>query len=304
MKHLPGSGAGMWALGLAGALSVACGASAPPPSDAAFVKVIIRASPVSFDPRVSTDESSQRVHQLVYSHLMTLDDQLRVAPGLAARLDHPDPLTYIAHLRSGVKFHDGHELTSRDVVYTFGSFLDPDFVSARKDAYRMVESIKALDDYTVEFSLKEPFGSFPIYLVMPVVPDGAGESLRTFPIGTGPYRFVRYVIDEQVDLTAYEGYWDGLPQNVGVVLRIIPDETMRGLELRNGTADLTINDVSPDIAYQLEKEGLTIVQAQGVDYWHKTNFAVTRPDISGMRLSAQADFIALKDVKKGSWVAR
>ncbi|MBI4266313.1 MAG: ABC transporter substrate-binding protein [Acidobacteria bacterium] len=231
--------------------------------------MIIRASPVNFDPRIGTDENSQRVHQLVYDHLLAIDDRLRVVagpPALAASMDNPDPLTYIVRLRPGVRFHDGHELTATDVVYTFGSFLDPEFISARKGAYATVKSVKALDDYTVEFKLKEPFGSFPIQLVMHVVPDGAGESLRTFPIGTGPYRFVRYVVDDQVELTAFEGYWDGLPQNAGVTLRIVPDETMRGLELRKGTADLTVNDVSPDIAYQLEKSGVQVIKAQGVDY--------------------------------------
>jgi peptide/nickel transport system substrate-binding protein len=234
-----------------------------------MVKVIVRLSPVNFDPRIGTDEGSQRIHQLVYSHLLTVDDTLKVVAGLdalAARLDNPDPLTYIVHLRSGVKFHDGHELTSKDVVYTFGSFLDPSFVSAKKAAYQMLESVEALDRHTVQFKLKQPSGSFPSQLVLHVVPDGAGDSLRTFPIGTGPYRFVRYVLDEQVELTAYEGYWDGLPQNAGVVLRIVPDETMRGLELRKGTADLTVNDVSPDIAYQLQKDNLNITQGQGVDY--------------------------------------
>ena len=236
-------------------------------ADADVISVVIRASPNNFDPRMGTDENSQRVHQLVFSQLMTVDDQLRVAPGLAARLDNPDPLTYIAYLRHGVKFHDGRELTSKDVVYTFGSFLDPNLVSPRKGAYKMLESVKALDDYTVEFKLKEPFGSFPIQLVMQVVPDGAGDSLRTFPIGTGPYRFVRYLVDEEVDLSAFEGYWDGLPQNAGIILKINPDETMRGLELRKGTADITVNDVSPDIAYELQKRGgLNIVQGQGVDY--------------------------------------
>lgn len=248
-------------------LASGCAPSQPPADD--VVRVIVRAAPTNFDPRAGTDESSQRVHQLVYSHLLRIDDQLRVVagpPALAARLDTPDPLTYIVHLRSGVKFHDGHELTAKDVVYTFSSFLQPDFISPRTGAYRMVESVRALDDYRVEFRLKEPFGSFPIQLVMHVVPDGAGESLRTFPIGTGPYRFVRYVVDEQVELATFEGYFDGLPQNAGVVLRIVPDDTMRGLELRKGSADLTINDVPPDIAYQLEKDGLTVTQAQGVDY--------------------------------------
>jgi peptide/nickel transport system substrate-binding protein len=227
------------------------------------------ASPANFDPRGGTDQGSQRVHQLVYDHLLVIDDDLRVVaepPALATRFENPDPLTYIVELRRGIRFHDGRMLTAKDVVYTFGSFLDPEFVSPRKGAYRMLASVTALDDYRVEFKLKEPFGSFPIQLVMQVVPDGAGETLRTFPIGTGPYRFVRYAVDEQVELSAFEGYWDGLPQNAGVTLRIVPDDTMRGLELRKGSADLTINDVPPDIAYQLQADGLTITEAQGVDY--------------------------------------
>jgi peptide/nickel transport system substrate-binding protein len=235
--------------------------------DPAYLQVAVPVSPANFDPRLGTDASSARVHQLVYSSLMTIDEHLRVAPGLAVRLENPDPLTYIAHLRSGVRFHDGRELTARDVVYTFGSFLDPSFVSPRKGAYRMLASVRAIDDYQVEFKLNEPFGSFPVQLVMQVVPADSGDSLRTFPIGTGPYRFVSYAVDDQVVLSAFEGYWDGLPQNTGIVLRVIPDETMRGLELRKGTIDLTINDVSPDIAYQLRRDGgLQVEQAEGVDY--------------------------------------
>ena len=259
-------GVRLLALGVLVTMANAC-AQPRAATDPSYVTVALRTSPVNFDPRVGTDEISQRVHQLVYSRLMTLDDQLRVVPALAARLDHPDPLTYIAHLRSGVRFHDGRELTAKDVVYTFQSFLDPAFISARKGAYQMLASVRALDAYQVEFKLKEPFGSFPIQLVMQVVPEGAGDALRTFPIGTGPYRFVHYTVDEEVVLSAFEGYWDGLPQNTGIALKIIPDETMRGLELRKGTIDLAVNDVSPDIAYQLQRDGgLTIAQAQGVDY--------------------------------------
>ncbi|MBI4887255.1 MAG: ABC transporter substrate-binding protein [Acidobacteria bacterium] len=256
-------GVALWALTCA----AGCTRSRATATDPSYLSVIVRQSPLNFDPRVGTDEISQRVHELVYSRLMVNDEHLRVAPGVAARLDNPDPLTYVAHLRHGVRFHDGHELTASDVVYTFESFLDPDFVSPRKGAYRMLASVTALDDYTVRFTLKEPFGSFPIQLVMPIVPAGAGDSLRAFPIGTGPYRFVRYLPDEQVELSAYEGYWDGLPLNAGVVLKIVPDETMRALELRKGTADLTVNDVSPDIAYELQRRGeLHITEARGVDY--------------------------------------
>jgi peptide/nickel transport system substrate-binding protein len=247
--------------------AIGCAPSAPPNDD--ILRVIVMAAPENFDPRIGTDQQSQRVHQLVYDHLLTIDDQLRVVagpPALADRFENPDPLTYVVHLRRGVTFHDGHELTAKDVVYTFGSFLDPDFVSARKGAYRQMQSVVALDDYTVEFKLSEPSGSFPIQLVLHVVPDGGGDGLRTFPIGTGPYRFRRYVVDEQVELAAFEGYWDGLPQNAGVTLRIVPDDTMRGLELRKGSADIAINDVPPDVAHQLERDGLRMSQSPGVDY--------------------------------------
>ena len=250
------------------ALLAGCAGAGSQPSDD-LLRVIIRAAPTNFDSRVGTDEGSQRVHQLVYDHLMVIDDKLRVVaepPALATRLDNPDPLTYIVHVRRGVRFHDGRELTARDVVYTFASFLDPEFVSPKKGAYRALASVRAIDDYTVEFKLKEPFGSFPIQLVLHIVPADSGETLRSFPVGTGPYRFVRYLVDDQVELSAFEGYWDGLPQNAGVVLRVIPDDTMRGLELRKGSADLSINDIPPDMAYRLEEDGLSLTEAQGVDY--------------------------------------
>jgi ABC-type transport system substrate-binding protein len=77
-----------------------------------------------------------------------------------------DPLTYVATLRHGVLFHNGRELTSDDVVYTFRSLLDPAF-RGRTGAYRQqLAAIVAKDRYTVEFKLTKPFGSFPINLVM------------------------------------------------------------------------------------------------------------------------------------------
>ena len=264
-------------------VSVSCGGSQASGLEAGYLGVVIRASPNNLDPRVGTDENSQRVSQLVFSRLMELSEDFRVIPHLATRLDNPDRLTYIAHLRSGVKFHDGRELTSKDVVYTFESFLDPDFISPKKGAYRQLASVRALDDYRVEFKLKEPFTAFPMQLVMSVVPADAGDSLRTFPIGTGPYRFVRHQVDDQVVLSAFEGYWDGLPQNAGIVLKVIPDETMRGLELRKGTVDLVVNDVPPDIVHQLEKDGLKIAQSPGVDY-NYIGFNLKDPVVSDRRV--------------------
>src|SRR5687767_15958519 len=119
---------------LAAAVIGACQA-APPNSD--VITVAVLSSPNSLDPRVGSDETSQRVHQLVFDYLLALDEQLRVTGGLATDWEQHNPLTYVVHLRKGVRFHDGHELTADDVVYTFGSFIDPAFFSTRKSELHM-----------------------------------------------------------------------------------------------------------------------------------------------------------------------
>ena len=231
------------------------------------IVVAMTAGPNNLDPRVGTDDYSQKLSQLIFNDLMDLDDQLRVGPGLAERLENPDPMTYVATLRHGVKFHDGHELTSADVVYTFRSFLDPAFISTRKTAFRPLKSVEARDRYTVVFRLKEPFLSFPTSLVIPVVPDGAPADFRAHPIGTGPYRFIRYAVDDRVELAPFDDYFEGRPPNDGLVVRIIPDEIMRGLELEKGTVDVDINDIGPDIIHQLQSsDHLNVVTGPGTDY--------------------------------------
>jgi len=232
-----------------------------------IIVVGVPTGPNNLDPRIGTDDVSGRVSQLVFNNLMTLDERLQVVPDLAERLEQRDPVTYAVTLRRGVRFHDGHELTSADVVYTFTSLLDPKLVSPRKGAFRMVTSIDARGPYVVVFTLAEPFASFPINLVIPIVPDGAGPNFREHPVGTGPYRFVNEVSDDRVELAAFDGYFGGRPHNDGIVLKVVPDDIMRGLELRKGTLDLVVNDLAPDIVYQLRTDSrLRAVESPGTDY--------------------------------------
>jgi peptide/nickel transport system substrate-binding protein len=236
-------------------------------ADPNVIVVGVTSGPNNLDPRIGTDDVSGKIAQLLFNNLMTLDDHLHVVGDLAERLDNPEPTVYVATLRRGVRFHDGHELTSADVAYTFGGFLDPAFISPRKGAYRVLKSVVARDRYTVVFTLKAPFGSFPVNLVMPIVPDGAGPAFREHPIGTGPYRFVRYLVDDRVDLAPFDDYFGGRPKNNGLVLRIVPDDIMRGLELRKGTMDIVVNDLAPDIVHQLQQDrDLQTVRSAGTDY--------------------------------------
>ena len=245
------------------AASCATGRDTPPD----VVTLAVPSSPNNLDPRVGTDEVSQKIQQLVFSTLLALNDRLEVVGGLATGWHAPTPTTYVVTLREGVLFHDGHELTSDDVVYTFTSLLDPEFISPRKGAYRVLERVRAIDRYTVEFALKEPFGSFPVNLVLPIVPKGAGPGLRDRPVGTGPYQFVSFAVDDRVVLAPFASYFGGAPANSGVVIKVVPDDTMRGLELRKGGVDLVVNDLAPDIVHQLREDpGLQVVEAPGSDY--------------------------------------
>src|SRR5688572_989907 len=201
------------------------------PDNPNIITVAARVGPNSLHPLKANDEGTTRVAALVYESLLGIGEDLRAVPGLA-ELEMRDPLTYVAHLRRGVTFHDGRELTAKDVVFTFSQFLDPAFISPYKGAFTVMAGVKALDDYTVEFALKEPFAAFPFANLVPIdiVPAHVDEaSLTRFPIGTGPYRFVRYEVDDKVELAAFDGYWGGRPENAGVVMKIIPDDTMRGL---------------------------------------------------------------------------
>lgn len=249
-----------------GVLLLALGCTRTPPAPPGSIVVGMTNSALDMDPRVAADEASQKVHQLLFSTLVRIDDNLRIVPDVAESLDQPDPLTYIAKLRTGVLFHNGRELTSADVVYTFRSLIDPDF-RGRTGAYRLLGAVDALDAYTVRFTLKAPFASFPINLVMGIVQDGSGAGPGRLAIGTGPYTLTSFTPDDRIVLSPFREYYKGAPRNAGLVLKVVPDDTMRGLELRKGTVDIVVNDVAPDIVAQLRNEGrLALVTAPGTDY--------------------------------------
>jgi peptide/nickel transport system substrate-binding protein len=250
--------------------ALACACIGRPIANANVLVVAITSGPNSLDPRYGLDDSSQKLHQLIFDGLLRIDDGLRYVTdgGLAERLENPAPTTWVVTLRKGVRFHDGRELTAADVLHTFNTILDPASRSPHRGAFRGLQSVESRDPWTVVFTLSEPFASFPTNLVIPqIVPAGAGPDFASHPIGTGPYKFVRHAPDDRVELTRFDGYWDGRAANEGVVLRVVPDEVMRGLELRKGTIDLVVNDVSPDILHQLRgDEHLQTTTAPGVDY--------------------------------------
>jgi peptide/nickel transport system substrate-binding protein len=225
--------------------------------------MIIESSPTNLDPRVGQDAQSQRIYSLIFDDLLSRGDNLDVAPGLAERWEVTDPLTYTFHLHSGVKFHDGRPLTSRDVKWTFDSLLTGKIRSTKTAAYRFVDHIDALDDFTVIFHMKEPDAALLWNIsdgAIGIVPYGSGNEMTMHPIGSGPFRFVSAETDKEVIVERNDNYWGEKPKLARVRFAIVPDATTRALELRKGSGDAAINALTPDTVLTLERDPAIAVE--------------------------------------------
>ena len=216
------------------------------------VNFLIESMPTNLDPRIGNDAQSQHLDGLIYDGLVQLDPQMNIVPDLAERWEMPDSRTYVFHLRHGVNFHDGRPFTSADVKYTFDSLLSGEVTSVKRGTFPMLESVDTPDPYTVAFHLNEPYSSFVWNLTtmaMGIVPAGAGHTPTNDPIGTGPFRFVSMVQDQDVVLERNPDYFGGAPNTPTVRFRVVPDAITRALELRKGTADIGgVTSLTPDMA--------------------------------------------------------
>jgi peptide/nickel transport system substrate-binding protein len=232
--------------------------------------MLIESPPLNLDPRIGTDAQSERIGELIFEGLVRRDEQFELKPRLAESWEIPNPVTYIFHLRHGVRFHDGRAMTSADVKWTLDSLLDGKLRSAKTSAYRYIDRVEAPDDFTVVIRLKEPYAALLWNLsdgAMGVVPNGSGEALAQHPIGTGPFRFVSETPDREVVIERNQQYW-GKPAGLERVrFNVVPDATTRALELRKGTADAEINalpgDMIPALACQPQ---LVVDRAAGTSY--------------------------------------
>ena len=225
---------------------------------AGTVNFLIESTPTNLDPRIGTDAQSQHIDALIFSSLLAHDAQMKIVPDLAASWETPNPLTYVFHLRPGVKFHDGRPLEAADVKYTFDTILSGSVKTGKRGAYRAVASVEAPDAATIVFHLREPDASLLWNLTRPgvgIVPRGASASeTAQHPIGSGPFRFVSSTVDEDIMLERNPDYFGGAPRIERLRLRIVPDAIVRALELRKGSADAEINSLTPDMYQALAKE--------------------------------------------------
>jgi peptide/nickel transport system substrate-binding protein len=249
--------------------------------------MIIESSPVNLDPRVGTDAQSERIGMLMYDALLHRDANFNLQPALAERWEVRDPLTYVFHLRRGVRFHDGASLTSRDVKWTFDSLLNGSIRSPKASTYRQVERIDAPDEWTIIFRLKEPHSPLLWLLAdgnIGIVPAGSGADFNKHPIGSGPFRFVRMTPDKEVVIERNPEYWGVQPKLARVRFAVVPDTTTRALELRKGSADVVINALPADMIATMERDRKLVIERSPGTIYTYLAFNLRDPILKDVRV--------------------
>ncbi len=165
--------------------------------------------PQSLDPHNNTAWASTNIYESIYNGLVKWnEDETALEPDLATEWEiSDDSLVYTFTIRSGVKFHNGREMTADDVKFSIDRLRNPD-TSIFAANYESLETVEVLDAQTVQITLSQPFATLLSFLtnVYPIVPEEAVDQLETQPVGTGPFMFDEYLLDQYVRLVRNPDY--------------------------------------------------------------------------------------------------
>jgi peptide/nickel transport system substrate-binding protein len=202
--------------------------------------------PSNLIPMLAADSASHEVSGMIFNGLVKYDTDLSVVGDLAESWDvSPDGLTIVFHLRKGVKWTDGVEFTSEDVLFGWRTICDEKTPSAYKEDFLQVFKADAPDKYTFRVKYKKPFApALTSWGNMPILPrrllegkDIAKSALTRNPVGMGPYVLDKWTSGQQVTLKSNREYFEGRPYIDRYVYRIIPDQATTFMELQAGGVD-------------------------------------------------------------------
>ena len=252
-------------------------------------RAAVESAPPTLDLAITLAAAAREAVLFWHETLVAYAENYEIIPVLAERWEvSDDGLTYTFALRKGVKFHNGKEMTSEDVLASTERFLA---VTARKSSFEMIESYEAPDDYTVVFrlsyatmtlldALAYPVGTLVIFPKEVIEGKEAGKLTDADMIGTGPYKFAEWKPDQYLKVVRFEDYQplgtevDGLgggkiPYFDEIYLYPVPESAARVAGLETGeydyaaappTTDYDRLDQNPDITpYIIEDQRWVVI---------------------------------------------
>lgn len=232
-------------------------------SSAAEGKIVI-AQPgdvTTMDAHVQSDMMSGNVLPNIFDLLVERGPDMKLYPLLAESYKVLDDLTWQFKLRRGIKFTNGEPFNAAVVKWNIERMLDPATKAKNIARVSMIDRIDIVDDYTVNLVTKKPYpildsqlSRAPHMLPPGYVREKGAAYVSTHPVGTGPYKFVKWIKDDYLELEANENYWRGVPKIKTVVIRPIPETSTRVNALINGEVDIIAN-VPAHLEKSVQKRG-------------------------------------------------
>ena len=220
----------------------------------------------SLDPHKTVKAGTREVMFNVFEGLLKPDASGNLNPAVAESYTvSDDHLLYTFKLRSGVKFHNGQDVTPEDVIWSYQRCAEPDSADIIQVAAFAGVEMYAEGDDTVCFQLQEPSNEFTSYLTTAILPKDYTEQ-DTQPVGTGPFKFVSRTPQESVVLERFDDYWGEKPELTKVTYKIIENADSILLSLQSGAVDVFAHLTTTQIAqlgdgFHVEEGTMNLVQA-------------------------------------------
>ena len=259
--------------------------------------------PDNLNPAFSNLSDELNFSHLYMSYLVEDDARGNPVPEIASAVPSlenggisRDQKTIVYRLRPNVRWQDGAPLTARDVVFSYAAIVNPRNNVATRAGYAEVAAIRARDERTVVVRLRHPFSPFVQYFFGPMgvgalmpehllrgVADLNHAAYNERPVGSGPYRVVRWEHGDRIVLAANPLYWRGKPRISELVYRIIPDPNTRLEQLSTGEADAYF-DVDPLLLPQARAIAGARIALTPVNDMHVLRFNVRDPALADVRV--------------------
>ena len=222
------------------------------------LRVGIPWTPENLDPTMNLSSIRATVGVSLFDSLVGRDRDNRIVPELAESWKLLNDTTWQLKLRRGVVFHNGEPFNAEAVRFTIQRVLDPDQKSPNRANIGEIVKVEAIDDLTVNLVTGKPYAALLNRLIdFPMLPpkytaEKGNQGMALRPVGSGPYRFVSLVKDDQMVVEAFGQHWRGAPGIQRIVFKAIPEPFTRTAALRNGEVDL-ITTVPPTLGRELER---------------------------------------------------
>jgi len=204
------------------------------------LNVAITTDPEGLDPQKTAATSTYFVTMNIYEPLVFVDADWNITPRLAESWEVSEDHTSVTfHLKQGVLFHNGREMTAEDVAYSILRLKEDD--SSKKKYYTNILEAEVVDDYTVTFICEKPDAVLLTSFAYPwsvIFPKECADTLKTAPVGTGAYKFVSWTPQEKLELEKFEEYHGDGASISKVNYTVVPDVTTAMVGILSGDVDL------------------------------------------------------------------